>query len=130
MSRHVLLFAALQQSQDNKEGGPDMIGLHPTQSGVSDDRDDLNTVEQTYEDDAEHEEILRTFRTCADTDDDLHQRASRLARPLHRLHCTMCRKNGRTGAFLGSLHRLMASHSSKDARSFKRAFGLAGGCVV
>ncbi len=57
-----------------------MIGLHPTQSGVSDDRDDLNTVEQTYRDDAEHEEILRTFRTCADTDDDLHQRASCLAR--------------------------------------------------
>ncbi len=38
-------FAALQRSQDNKEGGPDMIGLHPTQSGVSDERDDLNTVE-------------------------------------------------------------------------------------
>ncbi len=48
VSRHVLLFSQLsrlQRSQDNKEGGPDMIGLHPTQSGASDDRDDLNTVE-------------------------------------------------------------------------------------
>ncbi len=48
VSRHVLLFRSCpgsQRSQDNKEGGPDTIRLHPTQSGASDDRDDLNTVE-------------------------------------------------------------------------------------